>query len=126
MNEVWRIPGYAVRSNWLARFTLIRCAASHHVRCVRISLTVPFCWQAFTITTGIMDSLPPNDPNRSNPPAGGSALSAKEAPYDGRSSPRRNPAEPMDAIGDMQDSPMVVAMFLVGVVTWFLRERCVC
>jgi hypothetical protein len=72
-----------------------------------------------------MDSLPPNDPNRSNPPAGG-ALSAKETPYDGSRSPRRNPAEPMDAIGDMQDSPMVVAMFLVGVVTWFLRERCVC
>ena len=32
----------------------------------------------------------------------------------------------MDVMGDMRDSPVVVAMFLVGVVAWFLRERCIC
>lgn len=78
-----------------------------------------------------MDNLPPNDPNRGNDHNGRAA--AKEQPYDGN---RRNrngggnngqeDSEPMDIMGDMRDSPVVVAMFLVYVATWFLRERCVC
>jgi hypothetical protein len=32
----------------------------------------------------------------------------------------------MDIIGNLDDSPAVVVMFLVGVAAWFLRERCVC
>lgn len=31
---------------------------------------------------------------------------------------------PMDVLGDLSDSPIVVVMFLVGVVTWFLRDKC--
>ena len=32
----------------------------------------------------------------------------------------------MDVMGDLRDSPAVVVMFLIGVASWFLRERCVC
>jgi hypothetical protein len=82
-----------------------------------------------------MDSLPPNDPNRNGggnnnnnhsqqPPAG------KEAPFDGRNGrgqrDRANPGEPMDVLGNMQDSPVVVAMFLFGLLHWIMRERCIC
>jgi len=87
-----------------------------------------------------MDSLPPNDPNRNNNNNGNGRAVVKEAPYDGRSRrSQRNrggrdadgagahrEGEPMDVLGNMEDSPAVVAMFLVGVVSWFLRTRCVC
>jgi hypothetical protein len=71
-----------------------------------------------------MDSQPPNDPNRNN-----NGVPQKEVPYDGRS--RRNAGQnqgdaPMDIIGDLSDSPAVVIMFLIGVASWFLRERCAC
>lgn len=73
-----------------------------------------------------MDSLPPNDPNRNN--------NSKEQPFDGRRSQRNRNSngqqqqqeETMDVLGNMEDSPMVVVMFLVGVAAWFLRTRCVC
>ena len=71
-----------------------------------------------------MDNLPPNDPNRNN-----NVNFAKEDPFDGgRNNGRRNGqgGEPMDVLGDMRDSPAVVVMFLVGVASWFLRERCIC
>jgi hypothetical protein len=74
-----------------------------------------------------MDPLPPNDPNNNMPGAGAGA--PKEAPYDGRTAPRREQTDAnarMDMVGDLRDSPVVVAMFLVGVVSWFLRERGVC
>jgi hypothetical protein len=73
----------------------------------------------------VMESQPPNDPNNNQNTPG----RQKEMPHDGRS--RRNGRQsqgdaPMDIMGDMRDSPAVVVMFLVGVVSWFLRERCVC
>jgi hypothetical protein len=71
-----------------------------------------------------MDPLPPNDPN--NNMQGGAP---KDAPYDGRPAPRREQTDAnarMDMVGDLRDSPVVVAMFLVGVVSWFLRERGIC
>jgi hypothetical protein len=81
----------------------------------------------------VMDNLPPNDPNRNN---NNNLLAAKEQPYDGRRRNQRNrnninggsttDGEPMDIIGNLDDSPAVVVMFLVGVAAWFLRERCVC
>lgn len=74
-----------------------------------------------------MDSLPPNDPNRNdgNNPR---PSAAKEAPYDGRRRQQNGTDEngTMDVFGNMEDSPIVVMMFLVGVATWFLRERCMC
>jgi len=82
-----------------------------------------------------MDSLPPNDPNRNNNNHNHDhGRAAKEQPYDGRNRNRnggggegqQDGAAPMDILGDMSDSPMVVAMFFVGVVTWMLRERCIC
>ena len=66
-----------------------------------------------------MTTLPPNQPNRDLP------RPSKEAPYDGQRR-REQSGETMDVMGDMRDSPVVVAMFLVGVVAWFLRERCIC
>ena len=75
-----------------------------------------------------MDSLPPNDPNNNNNLGRGAA---KEQPYDGRRRQRNGSNDnsngaPMDMIGDMSDSPMVVVMFLVSLATYFLKERCVC
>jgi len=77
-----------------------------------------------------MDPLPPNDPNRNNN-GNNNNVAAKEAPYDGRRSQRNRQrqgqsGETMDVVGDLQDSPVVVVMFLVGVASWFLRERCIC
>jgi len=76
-----------------------------------------------------MDSLPPNDPNNNRPNG-----VSKEQPYSGhasngganRRSQRQRDGETMDVIGNLEDSPVVVAMFLVGIATWLLRERCVC
>ena len=77
-----------------------------------------------------MDSLPPNDPNRNNNNnEDNGSRDAKEQPFDGS---RRNngnghqDGQPMDILGDMNESPAVVMMFLVGVAAWLLRERCVC
>eukprot|EP00977_Amphora_coffeiformis_P005575 scaffold1171_cov177-Amphora_coffeaeformis.AAC.5 len=76
-----------------------------------------------------MESLPPNDPNRNNGnnqnngnPVG------KDAPFDGRGRQRdgSNNNGTMDFFGNLEDQPVVVMMFLVGVATWFLRERCIC
>ena len=74
-----------------------------------------------------MDSLPPNDPNRSNNDDDNGRRNAKEQPFDGRrrGSGQRD-GEPMGIMGDMNESPAVVMMFLVGVAAWILRERCVC
>ncbi|CAB9515254.1 expressed unknown protein [Seminavis robusta] len=70
-----------------------------------------------------MDSLPPNDPNRNQPGA-----PAKDVPHDGSPRNRRgvNARGEMEVFGDMSDGNVVVVMFLVGVASWFLRERCVC
>ena len=73
-----------------------------------------------------MESQPPNDPNNNR---NNQAARNKELPYDG--TPRRNQRqrqgdEPMDIMGDLRESPAVVVMMLVGIASWFLRERCVC
>lgn len=73
-----------------------------------------------------MTTLPPNQPNNNS--NGGS--SAKEQPFDGRQrrrqTDRTNDDGTMDAVGNLEDSPIVVAIFLAGVLSWFFRERCVC
>ena len=72
-----------------------------------------------------MDSLPPNDPNR-NPSVGNS----KSVPHDGSSRNNRrrgvNADGQMDVFGDLSDGQVAMMMFVVGVVSWFLREQCVC
>lgn len=92
-----------------------------------------------------MDALPPNDPNGNRPPHGGGGgggngppgnAGKKEAPYDGQSNRRsqRDRANqgnnanngPMDILGYMQDSPVVAAMLLFGLIHWLMRERCIC
>lgn len=68
----------------------------------------------------MMDSTPPNNPHNSG--------NAKQAPYDGRprrSQRARQPEQTVDVVGNAEDAPIVVAMFLVGLAGWFLRERCV-
>ena len=81
----------------------------------------------------MMDSLPPNDPNRNNnnnhngrSPGG----AAKEQPYDGSKNRNSNNGvdhnAPMNIMGDLEEAPAVVMMFLVGVAAWLLREQCVC
>jgi hypothetical protein len=69
-------------------------------------------------TVGIpkmMDSLPPNDPNRSSKNHAFQSVNGQQQQAGERY---------MDLLGNMEDSPVVVAMFLIGVVTWFLRDHC--
>ena len=66
-----------------------------------------------------MDPLPPNDPHNNN-------RRHKPDPYPARRRAYDNNNETMDVLGDLQDSPVVVAMFLIGVAGWFLREHCIC
>mmetsp|Transcript_26733 Transcript_26733/g.28764 ORF Transcript_26733/g.28764 Transcript_26733/m.28764 type:complete len:81 (+) Transcript_26733:123-365(+) len=80
-----------------------------------------------------MESLPPNDPTRNNNNNNNgrqAAGAAKEQPYDGSNRNRnRNSGDnnvPIDIMGDLDEAPAVVMMFLVGVAAWFLREQCVC
>ena len=76
-----------------------------------------------------MDSLPPNDPNRNNQPGGsgsGAAARAKEDPHDGRQRQRDGSNGEIDMIGDLRDQGFVMVLFLMGVASWLLRERCVC
>lgn len=77
-----------------------------------------------------MDSLPPNDPN-GNQPAGRGIL--KEAPPDGKRRPSSRRGPTINASGqremevmDLQDQGIVVIMFLLGLVSYLLRERCTC
>lgn len=76
-----------------------------------------------------MDSQPPNNPNNNNH-NNNNRIAAKEDPFDGnlrrRTNNGSNEEGPVDILGDMRDSPAVVVMFLVGVASWFLRERCIC
>ena len=53
---------------------------------------------------------------------------AKEQPHDGRSNPQAgvNADGTMDVFGNMNDLGPAAVMFLMGVATWFLRERCIC
>lgn len=64
-----------------------------------------------------MDSRPPNG-NQNNHER------RKGVPHDGSANNRQ--ADTFDFFGDMRDSPVVVIMFLVGVASWLLRERCIC
>jgi hypothetical protein len=71
-----------------------------------------------------MDSLPPNDPNRNSQPG----ATNKDIPHDGTPRNRRgvNARGEMEVFGDLSDGGVAVMMFIVGVATWFLREKCVC
>lgn len=70
-----------------------------------------------------MDALPPNDPNPNNN-AGDNSRTTKPDPMGGGE--RRGENSEMDIIGDLQDQPMVVIMFLMGVASWLLKEHCTC
>jgi hypothetical protein len=63
-----------------------------------------------------MDPLPPNDPNRN----------VNNGQMQGKADPRQDGGAEMDTIGNLQDQPIVVVMFLIGFATWLLQERCSC
>ena len=67
----------------------------------------------------MMSPLPPNDPARNER---NNRMASKN---DGRSN-NNGGAAPVDVLGDMRDAPAVVAMFMIGIATWFLQERCIC
>lgn len=68
----------------------------------------------------MMDSLPPNDPHRSS-----KNHTARPKSVEGQQPQQQQTGERhMDLLGNLEDSPAVVAMFLIGVVTWFLRDHC--
>ena len=66
-----------------------------------------------------MSPLPPNDPTRN------SRDDHTAAKNDGRSN-NNGGVEPIDMLGDMRDAPAVAIMFMIGIATWFLQERCIC
>jgi hypothetical protein len=68
----------------------------------------------------MIDSLPPNDPSRNGPNNNNNNASR------GKSDREGSDDRPMEVFGNLEDSPAVIAMFLIGVATWFLRERCIC
>mmetsp|Transcript_27151 Transcript_27151/g.32094 ORF Transcript_27151/g.32094 Transcript_27151/m.32094 type:complete len:80 (-) Transcript_27151:288-527(-) len=79
-----------------------------------------------------MDSRPPNDPNNNGDT---SRRGAKEIPHDGSQrnrqngnsrGPQLNENGEMEVLGDMRDQPLVVALFLMGLASYLLREICVC
>eukprot|EP00540_Astrosyne_radiata_P012232 CAMPEP_0116828128 /NCGR_PEP_ID=MMETSP0418-20121206/3486_1 /TAXON_ID=1158023 /ORGANISM="Astrosyne radiata, Strain 13vi08-1A" /LENGTH=67 /DNA_ID=CAMNT_0004456987 /DNA_START=192 /DNA_END=395 /DNA_ORIENTATION=- len=67
-----------------------------------------------------MDSLPPNDPNHNN-----NNRPTKLDPHDGTAQ-RANGSSDADMDVIEQGNPFVVAMFLIGVASWLLRERFMC
>jgi hypothetical protein len=69
-----------------------------------------------------MDPLPPDDPNNND------RRREKEVPHDGsgRQGSDVNANGEMDIIGDMREQPIVVAMFLMGLASWYLRSHCTC
>eukprot|EP00569_Conticribra_weissflogii_P000148 CAMPEP_0171354704 /NCGR_PEP_ID=MMETSP0878-20121228/44843_1 /TAXON_ID=67004 /ORGANISM="Thalassiosira weissflogii, Strain CCMP1336" /LENGTH=71 /DNA_ID=CAMNT_0011860683 /DNA_START=646 /DNA_END=861 /DNA_ORIENTATION=+ len=69
-----------------------------------------------------MDSLPPNDPNNNR---NNGASSAKEGSVGPRTNGQSESGD-MEMFGDLRDNGFVVVMFLMGVASWMLRERCVC
>lgn len=74
-----------------------------------------------------MDPLPPNDPNRNTNRGPGSAdARAKEDPHDGRQRQRDGSNGEIDMVGDLRDQGFVMVLFIMGVASWLLRERCVC
>jgi hypothetical protein len=79
----------------------------------------------------MMDSLPPNDPNRNN--ANHNRSSAASAPpagkqLEGDGAARNGGANggPINVMGDLRDAPAVAVMFMIGVLTYFLQETCTC
>lgn len=63
-----------------------------------------------------MDPLPPNDPNRN----------VNNGQSQGKADPRQDGGAELDVIGNLQDQPIVVVMFLIGFAAWLLQERCLC
>lgn len=74
------------------------------------------------LSTLKMDTQPPNDPNRNN---NNHNHNAKHSKSIGTNNDNPNDA-PMDIMGDLNEAPVVVVMFVLGVVAWLLREQCVC
>ena len=77
-----------------------------------------------------MDSRPPNDPSNHGDP---SRRGAKDAPFDGSERNRQNSNGTVlnengevELLGDMRDQPIVVALFLMGLASFLLREICIC
>ena len=69
--------------------------------------------------------MPPNNPNNGN----NGHVRAKDDPNgqrrrDGRG--RLNENGEMDIIGDLRDQGFVMVLFLMGVASYLLRERCTC
>lgn len=88
-------------------------------RCTTILSRNRACDQQKTLP--IMDSPPPPPPNdRGN---NGNTPIKPNANNNERQQ-QQAPVEVFDI--NAQDAPVVIAFFLFGVATWFLKERCVC
>lgn len=78
-------------------------------------LTIILCTNSLLpLAETTMDPLPPNDPNRNN---------NNNAPV--KPDPTGGGGE-VDVFGNLHEQPAVVMMFLIGVASWLLAERCTC
>lgn len=76
-----------------------------------------------------MDSLPPNDPNNN-----GNGNNDRSAAKNVQNNPRRGARGQLNENGEMEvfgggnlgDQAAVMALFLMGIASWILRERCIC
>jgi len=62
----------------------------------------------------MMPPSPPPPPVGNNPQKPGDTKGKEGKPVE------------MDIMGDLRDQPVVIAMFLLGVMSYLWRERCVC
>ena len=69
-----------------------------------------------------MDAGRAPDGNGSGTPPGGSGSGGG-----GKDVANNRPKEPMSIFGDMRDQPVVVVMFVIGLISYLMRERvCTC
>lgn len=74
--------------------------------------------------------LPPNDPNNNRNRNNNKSV-GKDVPLNGHGDRNRNGLNENGAMdvfvgGNIGDQGAIFALFLMGVVSWILRERCVC
>lgn len=98
-------------------FSLIP-ALTHSTAAARAFSTLPLC--------SIMDSLPPNDPNRNHHHPGAQHHPPSKEDPTGRENREQQRGGATIPFIDPRDSPAVAAILLITIVQWMLRDPCVC
>jgi hypothetical protein len=115
------VPTELLQTHALYTFSISGISSGYRLSFFAITAVISFTRHQF-LSTLKMDTQPPNDPNRNN---NNHNHDAKHSKSIGTNNDNPNDA-PMDIMGDLNEAPAVVVMFVLGVVAWLLRERCVC